>query len=80
MTADIDEGEDGAGVAMPEAGVCRLVTLEIAAFNTCVSAGLMPQARHSGSDVCTFAVAGSKFDGTGFGKLHIVQTQVAAVC
>lgn len=29
--------------------------------------------------MCAFAVAGSKFDGTGFEKLHIVQTQVAEV-
>lgn len=39
----------------------------------------MPQARHDGSGVCAFAVAGSKLEGTGFEKLHMVQTQVAAL-
>lgn len=51
----------------------------MAAFSTCVSAGLIPHARHGGRGVCAFAVAGSKFEGTGFEKLHIVQTQVAEV-
>lgn len=39
----------------------------------------MPQARHGGSGVLAVAVAGSKLEGTGFEKLHITQTQVAAV-
>lgn len=39
----------------------------------------MPHAKHGGRGVCALAVAGSKFDGTGFEKLHIVQTQVAEV-
>lgn len=41
--------------------------------------GLIPQARHGGSGVWAFAVTGSKLDGTGLEKLHIVQTQVAEV-
>lgn len=57
---------------------CLLVALLIAAFNTWVRAGLIPQARHGGRGVWAFAVEGSKFDGTGFEKLHIVQTHVAA--
>jgi hypothetical protein len=39
----------------------------------------MPQARQGGNGVYSFAVVGSKLDGTGFGKLHIVQTHVADV-
>lgn len=56
---------------------CLLVALLMAAFSTCVNAGLMPHAKHGGRGVCAFAAAGSKFEGTGFEKLHIVQTQVA---
>lgn len=37
----------------------------------------MPQARHGVSGVCAFAAAGSKLEGTGLEKVHIVQTQVA---
>lgn len=51
----------------------------MAAFSTCVNAGLIPHAKHGGSGVCAFAVAGSKFEGTGFEYVHIVQTQVADV-
>lgn len=39
----------------------------------------MPQAKHGGRGVCALAEVGSKFEGTGFEKLHIVQTQVALV-
>ena len=39
----------------------------------------MPQAKQGGKGVCAFAVWGSKFDGTGFEKLHIVHTQVAVL-
>lgn len=60
-----------------DATACLLVALFIAAFNTWVKAGLIPQARHGGRGVRAFAVAGSKFDGTGFEKLHMVQTHVA---
>jgi len=37
----------------------------------------MPQARHGGKGVCTFAAEGSKLDGTGFEKLQMVHTHVA---
>jgi hypothetical protein len=37
----------------------------------------MPQARHGGNGVWALAVVGSKFDGTGFEKLQMGQTQVA---
>lgn len=56
---------------------CLLVALDIEAFRMCVNAGLMPQAKHGGSGVCAFAVVGSKLDGTGFGKLHMVHIHVA---
>lgn len=59
------------------AATCLLVTLDIAALRICVNAGLIPHARHDGNGVCAFAVVGSKLDGTGFGKLHIVQIHVA---
>lgn len=49
----------------------------MAAFRTCVSVGLIPHARHGGRGVWAFAMVGSKFEGTGFGKLQMVQTQVA---
>lgn len=39
----------------------------------------MPHAMHGGSGVCTFAVAGSKLDGTGFENVQIVQTHVAVL-
>lgn len=51
----------------------------MAAFRTCASVGLIPQARHGGSGVCAFAAAGSKFTGIGLEKLQMVQTQVAVV-
>lgn len=51
----------------------------MAAFNTWVKAGLIPQARHGGNGVCAVAVVGSKLEGTGLGKLHIVQTHVAVL-
>lgn len=66
------KGDDGA----TDAGV-RLVALDIAAFSTCASVGLMPQAKHGGNGVWTLAVVGSKLDGTRFEKLQMVQTQVA---
>lgn len=67
----LDEGAgDGAWWAL---------LLEMAAFKTCARVGLMPQARHGGRGVWAFADAGSKLDGTGLEKLHMVQTQVAEV-
>ena len=37
----------------------------------------MPQLRHGGIDMFEFAVAGSKFEGTGLENEQIVQTHVA---
>lgn len=37
----------------------------------------MPQLRHGGTFVCVFAVAGSKFEGTGFAKVQMGHIQVA---
>jgi hypothetical protein len=48
-----------------------------AALATCTIGGLIPQARHGGTFVYVFAVAGSKLDGMGLEKEHIGQTQVA---
>ncbi len=56
---------------------CLLVTLEMEALSICVKAGLIPHARHGGKGVCALAVVGSKLDGRGFGKLHMVQIHVA---
>lgn len=56
---------------------CLLVALFMAAFSTCVNAGLIPHARQGGRGVRALAVAGSKFEGTGFEKLQMVQTHVA---
>ena len=56
---------------------CLLVTLDMAALRIWVRVGLIPHAKHGGRGVCAFAIVGSKFEGTGFGKLQIVQTQVA---
>lgn len=67
-------GELGAGAGE---GGGRLFAFVMAAFNTWAKVGLMPQAKHGGNGVCTFAAVGSKLDGTGLEKLHIVQTQVA---
>lgn len=36
----------------------------------------MPHARHGDNAVCTVAVAGSKFDGTGFENVQIGHIQV----
>lgn len=57
----------------------RLLAFVIAAFSTCAKVGLIPQARHGGRGVWAFAAAGSKFEGTGLEKLHMVQTHVADV-
>jgi hypothetical protein len=55
----------------------RLLALLMAALRTCARLGLIPQARHGGRGVCALAEAGSKFEGTGLEKLHIVHTHVA---
>jgi hypothetical protein len=69
----------GSGVCTAGVPGCLLATLDIVAFKTCVRVGLIPQARHGGSGVCTFAVVGSKLEGTGFEKLQIVHTHVAVL-
>lgn len=56
----------------------RLVALEMAAFSTWAKVGLMPHARQGGRGVCALAAVGSKLDGTGLEKVHIVQIHVAA--
>lgn len=58
-------------------GEGRLALL-IAALSTSDSAGLMPHAKQGGRGVWAFAAAGSKLEGTGFEKLQMLQTQVAA--
>lgn len=47
------------------------------AFSTCANEGLMPQAKQGGRGVFTFAVAASKFAGTGLENEQIGQTHVA---
>lgn len=78
-----ETGRDRRGSGVCKLGVselgARLVALEIAALSTWVKVGFIPHARHGGSGVCTFAVAGSKLDGTGFENVQIVQTQVAVL-
>ena len=51
----------------------------MAAFSTCGKDGLTPQVTHAGRGICEFAVAGSKFAGTGLENEQIVQIQVAAL-
>jgi hypothetical protein len=58
-------------------GTCLFVMALIAAFTTCTKGGFIPHARHGASGVRAFAVAGSKFEGTGFENEQIGQTQVA---
>jgi len=72
-------GRTGNGVCSAGVLGCLLAALEIVAFRTCASVGLMPQARHGGSGVWALAVVGSKLEGTGFEKLQMVQTQVAVL-
>lgn len=55
----------------------RFVAFEIAAFRTSANGGFMPQAKHGGRGLCAFAVAGSKFAGTGFENEHIGHIHVA---
>lgn len=70
----------GRGVYRAGGGTgCLLVALDMVALSTCASVGLIPQARQGGRGVCAVAVEGSKFEGTGFEKLQMVQTQVAVV-
>ena len=55
------------------------MAFDIAAFITSAKVGLIPHAKHGARGVRSFAVCGSKFDGTGFEKEHIVQIQVAVL-
>lgn len=54
----------------------RLAAALTAAFKTVVKGGLIPHARHGGKWVVGFAVAGSKFEGTGFEKVQMGQIHV----
>lgn len=55
------------------------VAAAIVAFSNVVSGGLIPHAKQGGSGVEALAVAGSKFEGTGFENEQIGQTHVAFV-
>lgn len=74
------EGCDGGGNRDGGAELgCLLAALDMVALSTWVKVGLIPQARHGGKGVWAFAVVGSKLEGTGFGKLQMVHTQVAVL-
>lgn len=73
-----DAGSAAGGCTGGAAGE-RFAAFAMAAFKTCCSVGLIPHARQGGSGVWMFAVVASKLAGTGLEKLHILQTQVAAV-
>ena len=60
-----------------EGPICRFDMAAIADLTKWTSGGLMPQARHGGSWVYDFAVAGSKLDGIGLENEQIGHTQVA---
>jgi hypothetical protein len=80
-SSETGRGRRGSGVCrlgVSELGA-RLVAFEMAAFSTWVNVGFMPHARQGGRGVWTFAVAGSKLDGTGFENVQIVQTHVAVL-
>ncbi len=72
-------GRNGRGAFKAGEAAERLLAPEIAALRTCDKVGLIPHAKHGGRGVWAFAEVGSKFEGTGFEKLHIVQTHVALV-
>lgn len=55
----------------------RFVTLDIAAFRTWASGGLIPHARQGANGVWALAVVGSKLEGTGFEKEQMGHIQVA---
>ena len=63
----------------PGTSAGRFDRLAIAAFTTRMNGGLMPQAKHGGIGVCSFAADGSKFEGTGFEKEQMGQIHVALV-
>jgi len=78
-------GEDERGVVVTWVGtdvnefvpLGRFDKAAIAALTTCTRGGLMPQARHGGKGVRSFAVLGSKLDGTGFENEQMGHIQVA---
>jgi len=67
----------GAGADGKEEALRRFDRAAIAALTTCTRGGLIPQARHGGNGVRSFAVLGSKFDGTGFENEQMGHIQVA---
>lgn len=67
----------GAGVDAKDEPLGRFERAAIAALTTWTSGGFIPQARHGGRGVLSFAVLGSKLDGTGFEKEQIGHIQVA---
>jgi hypothetical protein len=78
LEMDSGDGLVGSGEpALAPGSLCA--ALEMEAFNIWASVGLIPQARHGGRGVLSLAVVGSKLEGTGFERLHIVHTQVAVV-
>lgn len=80
-SSETGRGRRGSGVwrfGASEFGA-RLVALDIAALSTWVKLGFIPHARQGGRGVWTFAVAGSKLEGTGFENVQIVQTHVAVL-
>jgi hypothetical protein len=60
-------------------GTGRLEALDIAAFKTRASGGLTPHAKHGAKGVCSLAVVGSKFGGTGLEKEQMRHIQVAVL-
>lgn len=69
----------GSSVGVLYVVVDLLAAFETAAFKTWAKGGLMPHARQGASEVWTFAVVGSKLDGTGFENVQIGHTQVASL-
>jgi len=58
----------------------RLAAFAITAFKTWLNWGLIPQLKQGANGVISsLAVTGSKLEGTGFEKEHIVQIQVAVL-
>lgn len=68
----------GTGVLKGTEDGGRLAAPDIAALRTRASGGFIPQAKHGANGLCTLAVAGSKFEGTGFeneqiGHIHVAE-------
>jgi len=66
-----------AGVGVKDEPLGRFDRAAMAALTTCTRGGLIPQARHGGNGVRSFAVLGSKLEGTGFENEQIGHIQVA---